>query len=166
MTAAPLVVDARVVAVEADCAWVQLQPHSPCGHCDPVHGCRSLSIARLFRAQAPTHRVDNPLAAQVGHRVEVALSAQEVLTSAVWVYLLPLCALLGGALLGTRWGDGIALACALLGWGLAFAVTRWWTTHHIQSAAFQPRITRIFSDDDVTLRDSSPCQPTSPCSKN
>ena len=123
-------------------------------------------MARLFRPQAAPHRVDNPLAAQVGQRVEVALSAPGVLTSAVWVYLLPLSALLGGALLGTRWGDGIALVCALLGWGLALGVTRWWATHHAQSAAFQPCITRIFSDDDVTLRDSSPCQPTSPCSKN
>lgn len=123
-------------------------------------------MARLFRPQAAPHRVDNPLAAQIGQRVEVALSAQGVLTSAMWVYLLPLCALLGGALLGTRWGDGIALACALLGWGLALGVTRWWTSCHAQSAAFQPRITRIFSDDDVTLRDSSPCRPTSPCSKS
>ena len=40
--------EARVLRCDGEQAWVELRPHTPCGHCDPQRGCRSLSLARAF----------------------------------------------------------------------------------------------------------------------
>lgn len=51
---------ARVLAAEQEFAWVEPRPHSRCRQCDPVTGCRSLSIARAFRPLGQHFRVRNP----------------------------------------------------------------------------------------------------------
>ena len=45
--------EAQVVSLHGGEAMVRPTPHSPCGQCDPVHGCRSLSLARMFVLREP-----------------------------------------------------------------------------------------------------------------
>lgn len=96
---------ARVIRVESDYAWVEPKPHKPCGLCDPESGCRTLAIARLFSRSGQSFRVLNALGAQQGDWVTVAVPERGVLYAACLMYMLPLCGLFFGALLGGIWSD-------------------------------------------------------------
>lgn len=91
--------EAEVLRVEADHAWVRIRPHTPCGHCDPESGCKSVALTRLFGGKQE-FRVRNPLQAQPGDWVLVAVEENLLLRSALWGYGLPLALLMLGALLG------------------------------------------------------------------
>lgn len=65
--------EASVLSVERGHAWVAPKPHSPCGQCDPVYGCRSLQLARMFALREPRFRVLDPLGVQPGDKVLIAV---------------------------------------------------------------------------------------------
>jgi len=97
--------EAQVVSCQGGEAMVRPAPHSPCGQCDPQHGCRSLSLARMFVLREPLFRVRNPSAAGVGDKVIVAVHERALLVSTGLLYCLPLLALLAGAVLGRVLGE-------------------------------------------------------------
>ncbi|GHD58737.1 SoxR reducing system RseC family protein [Jeongeupia chitinilytica] len=120
--------EARVVRTEADHAWVVIRPHTPCGNCDPQTGCRSVAISRMFGQAQQHYRVNNPLGAEQGEYVKVAVAERTLLHSALWAYGLPLLAMLLGAVLGRVTGlvSPLAEVCgAAIGFCAAFAWLRW-----------------------------------------
>ena len=92
--------EAVVVRAGKDHAWVRIRPHSPCGNCDPETGCKTVAMSRLFSGNNQEFRVGNPLEAQAGDLVCVAIADGLLLRSALWGYGLPLGLLLAGAALG------------------------------------------------------------------
>lgn len=92
---------ARVVRVEGDTAWVQVEAPTSCGACGG-RGCGSSTVfGQLFHARPPAYPVDNAIAAQVGDSVIVAVAEGELLRSALRGYGVPLALLLLGAVLGS-----------------------------------------------------------------
>lgn len=89
--------EAEVLRVENGHAWVRIRPHTPCGNCDPVTGCKSVAMSRLFSGNSQEYRVLNPLSAQAGDLVRVAVADGLLLDSALWGYGLPLGLMLAGA---------------------------------------------------------------------
>ena len=110
---------ARVVRVEGDTAWVEVEAPTSCGACGG-RGCGSSSVfGQLFRARPPAYPVDNAIAAQPGDSVIVAVAEGELLRSVWRGYGVPLLALLLGAVLGSRLAGEIgAMLGAMLGLGL------------------------------------------------
>ncbi|MBE9609817.1 SoxR reducing system RseC family protein [Chitinilyticum piscinae] len=110
--------EAQVSRADGAYAWVKIRPHSPCGHCDPETGCKSVSISRMFGNAAQEFRVRNDAGAQPGELVFVAVPEDALLKSALWAYGLPLLLLLAGALLGSLihagWGALLGAACGLI----------------------------------------------------
>jgi len=106
-------------------AQVRVVQKSACGHdcaeCGSV--CGKVRILHL--------RVRNPLDVRSGERVTLQTGTGKVIRAAALVYLLPLAALLGGALLGLLLGAGdrgqalLGLGGLLLGCGLAVGINRW-----------------------------------------
>ncbi len=120
--------EAQVVRVENDHAWVKIRPHTPCGHCDPESGCKSVALTRLFGG-AQEFCVRNPIQAAPGEMVLVAIEDGLLLKSALWGYGLPLSLLMAGAVLGFFWAPSqftnlATLAGAVGGAVLAFLLLR------------------------------------------
>lgn len=120
--------EAQVVRVENEYAWVRVKPHTPCGQCDPESGCKSVALTRLFGG-AQDFRVRNPVQAEPGDLVLVAVEDGLLLKSALWGYGLPLGLMLGGAAAGffmapAAWANSATLAGALLGAAGAFLLLR------------------------------------------
>ncbi|AQR64401.1 hypothetical protein BXU06_04490 [Aquaspirillum sp. LM1] len=148
--------EARVLRCEGRQAWVEVRPHTPCGQCDPVRGCRSLSLARTFQRGAPSFLVDNPLAARAGDWVVVAVRPNSVLNSALLLYALPLAALLAGALLGAAFSETLSVLLALAALAASLLAVRRHSRQARNLSAFHPVITRFVQPDSV--RNASSCR--------
>ena len=92
--------EAIVLRAENEHAWVRIRPHTPCGNCDPETGCKTVAMTRLFSGRNQEFRVLNPITAQTGDLVQVAIAEGLLLKSALWGYGLPLGLLLAGAAAG------------------------------------------------------------------
>jgi positive regulator of sigma E activity len=110
---------ARILRTEGATAWVVTEAPTSCGACGGK-GCGSSIFARLIHGKEPEYAVDNPIAAQPGDAVVVGIADGALYKAALAGYVAPLGVLLMGAMIGARFGDGGALAGALL--GLAAAV--------------------------------------------
>lgn len=137
--------EARVVALDADGrhAWVEAKPHGSCGNCDPVSGCRSVSISRLFCRNRPQRfRVGNALAAREGELVIVAVHERALLNSALLMYLLPVLALFAGAVAGALVSEPVSIAAGAAAFLLSLLMIRRHTRNYSQHPDYQPAIVR------------------------
>ncbi len=112
--------EAVVLRVEHKHAWVKIRPHTPCGNCDPETGCKTVAMTRLFSRNKQEFCVDNPVDAQPGDLVYVAVADGVLLKGALLGYGMPLMGLLAGAAIGQLLfvdilGDFAALLGAILG---------------------------------------------------
>ncbi|WP_152206169.1 SoxR reducing system RseC family protein [Marinobacter changyiensis] len=113
----------RVVAEKGHQVWVQTIRQSACESCSARQGCGQRALASVTSGRANQILVDNHLNAQVGDEVTVAIAESALLQASLWVYAVPLSALLAGAILGHRLApgsDGLAILLASLGLGLGF----------------------------------------------
>lgn len=138
--------EVEVVLVENEHAWVRIKPHTPCGHCDPEAGCKSVAITRLFGG-SQEFRVRNTINAQPGDLVLVVIDDGMLLKSALWGYGLPLTLLMVGAALGaffapTGQSNRITLLGAVVGASLAFLLL--WQRRSKQA---EPEIVRKCNSD-------------------
>jgi sigma-E factor negative regulatory protein RseC len=140
-----IVSDAQVERCEGTLAWVSIRPHTPCGHCDPKTGCKSVAITRLFGAAQQSYQVKNTLGAKPNDWVKVAVNEGVLLSTALWAYGFPLLLLIVGALIGSALGsparaEVFSLLGALIGFAASFFVLRW---RNRSAQAMQPRIVEI-----------------------
>lgn len=135
---------ARVVRVEGDSAWVEVQAPTSCGACGG-RGCGSSSVfGQLFRVRPASYPVNNPIDAQVGDSVIVAVPEGELLHSALRGYGVPLLLLLLGAVAGLALaGELGSIVGAVLGLALAAGSIR-------RTTAGRPSIVRLGSAEDFS----------------
>lgn len=140
-----IVSEAQVERCEGEFAWVSIRPHSPCGHCDPKTGCKSVAITRLFGTAQQSYQVKNSLNAKPNDWVKVAVNDGVLLNTALWAYGLPLLllilgALLGAAMAGTARAELFSLLGAVTGFVAGFLILR---LRNTSAQAMQPRIIEI-----------------------
>lgn len=97
-----------VSRVEAGYAWVDVTVAQGCGRCHEPGGCGGVNIARPFAVSSQTVRVLNPIDAQPGEPVLLAVDDRVPLKAALAVYALPI----GGVLVGAAVGTAMASASA------------------------------------------------------
>lgn len=114
---------ARITRVEGATAWVRVESPGSCGACGGK-GCGASLYARMLHPREPEYPVDNPIAAHPGEAVVVGIQDGALLRAAYTGYLLPLALLLGGAMLGSPFGDAGAAAGAAAGLLAALAWSR------------------------------------------
>ena len=90
----------------------------------------------------------NTLQAHVGDNVSVELHEKGLLRASLLAYVLPLCALLLGVLLGTRWSDIAGLILGLLFAGLSYALLRRLEPRFARMEVFRPRMISIEPNQD------------------
>ncbi len=116
-----------VVEVRAGRALVQTERGAACEGCAARGACSHLGGSREARVW-----VRDPLGVRPGERVVVAVPEQAVMRASFWVYLVPVAALVVGAVagnaLGPRLGIGADAGAAALGlaaMALALVASRW-----------------------------------------
>jgi len=132
-------------------AVVLCQKSRLCENCATGGSCQVGSAGRDRLVEA-----NNALGAAVGERVRVAVSTRSFLQSGFIVYIVPLLALVAGALLGKLTGEHVAggadpeLLSALFGIGFlvgSFLVIRV-ASQSLSPETFRPQITAILEQDE------------------
>ncbi len=132
-------------------ALVLCEKNSMCEHCATAGACHIGDDGRARTVEAV-----NAIGAQVGDKVRVAVSTRTFLQSGFILYIVPLIALVVGAVIGKVVGEH--LECGLnpdllsaifgaffLGW--SFLVIRL-GSQTLSAEAFRPRIVAILTDDE------------------
>jgi sigma-E factor negative regulatory protein RseC len=142
---------ARVVALDGDQAWVTTRRRSACESCSANKGCGAGIMARSFSAGRTLQiKALNQVEAVVGEDVVLGIDDRVLVRSAVLMYLLPLLALMAGALLGEWLSEmlihsGSEYLSVLMGLSAMIAVL-WWLRGYARLLAatgdYQPRIMR------------------------
>lgn len=139
-----------VVSVRGELAEVEGQPRSACGGCAVNGACGTSLLARYLGPRRLSLQARNAVGARPGERVVIGLPEGALLEASVLAYLVPLSALVGGAVAGAFVAGFIAPAYTEvlsvvtgLG-GLAAALT--WLVGFIRAKSsdgrYQPRILR------------------------
>jgi sigma-E factor negative regulatory protein RseC len=117
---------ARIVQVEGDFAWVETQRRSSCGTCSSEKGCSTSAMSKLLNQKPLRVRVHNPLGGAVGDSVIIGLQDAALVRSSLVVYLLPLLAMIVGAILvrAMDGGEGVAALAGLAGLSMGFLGVR------------------------------------------
>ncbi|MGA1561617.1 MAG: SoxR reducing system RseC family protein [Gammaproteobacteria bacterium] len=111
----------RVVAVQGARVWVEAVKQSACGSCSARGGCGTSVLGKVLGVKSVRVEVnpDQVRNLRLGEQVWIAIEESELVQGTLWLYGLPLFALLGGALLGTllapRYGMHPDLAAVLSG---------------------------------------------------
>ena len=147
-----LVETGRVVAVEADALWVETIRRSTCGSCAARQGCGHGLLNRIADGRSSYIRVLRPPTAdtrpcEVDDQVRISIPEQVILRGSVVVYLLPLLCMLTGAAVAeqllTSAPQPAAVAGAVLGLGLGFALVRWHARRHRHDRQLQPTLLEV-----------------------
>lgn len=112
-----------------------------CGRCHEKGGCGGQQLTQMFCSGPRQYRVANDVDARVGDRVTLAIAPGSIRKSANLAYILPLTAVIAGALLGTPLGgDAGAMIGAAAGLLLAFLHIRRQAARRVDDPAFRPHI--------------------------
>ena len=146
----------RVVAADTDGVWLETVRRSTCSGCSARNGCGH----GLFNSYGSGGRhyvralpgAFAPESFQVNDEVEISVPERALLSGALWVYLMPLAALLAGMVLASHWYASDTAAAAGAGAGLLaglglLRLHAAWTRH---SLAYQPVVTAYFGSAEQT----------------
>lgn len=135
----------KVLAWRQGIARVRVDRRSACGACQARAACGQGLAQTLGRRNE--HEVDAQCEQQVAVGDTVVLGVDETLLvrGAVWVYLLPLLALLGGALLGAELGsgEGWSIALGFSGFAVAVVFLRMRNRQLARRACMLPTVIRV-----------------------
>ncbi|WP_374288198.1 SoxR reducing system RseC family protein [Pseudomonas fluvialis] len=135
----------RVVALEQGAVWVQTLRKSTCSSCSAKATCGQGVLDSLGLGRERGHvRALCRLPVQVGDQVMIGVREEQLLQSAVLVYLLPLLGLFAGALLadGLGWSEPRLIGMALLGAALVWLAVRTYCQRHVDDEQRQPVVLR------------------------
>lgn len=138
----------RVIAVEPDAVWVETLRRSGCGRCDQPGGCGNVTPSRANDRAGRVRALSGEWRLAVGDNVLVGVPEGAVLHGALQLYVLPLLALLVGALVGQalRPDDAGAVAGAAGGLVAGFLAARLLTRHGARDSGVQPVVLRRLSE--------------------
>lgn len=125
-----------------------------CGRCHEKGGCGGQQLTQMFCSGPKRYRVENPLGAEIGEQVTIAISEGALRTSANLAYGLPVLLLLAGAIAGNLLaGDSGAMAGAVLGISAGFFHLARKSRRPAGNSAARPQ---IISRSQPTLEENRP----------
>jgi len=122
---------ARVIAVENNQLLLEAETRAACNACAAKQGCGTSVLSRWVGRKFTRFQAPNTVNARVGDEVIVGLAEEAMLKGSVFVYLLPLLAMIGSALLAdslisadTVSRDLMVLISAVAGFALMLVISR------------------------------------------
>lgn len=138
-----------ITAVRTGEIQVQTRIKSTCGTCEAASNCGTSTIAKAFAPRAEDLVLPCDMPAEVGQQVKLGIPEQHLLSASVWVYMLPLAALIITALAAQHWlpamglhGEGWVIASAFAATAVAFGAIRRYLSAH-QNGRFRPQVLAI-----------------------
>ena len=149
----------RIVAVEADGVWVETIRQSTCGACAARKGCGHGLLNRYAEGRLGYIRVLPgpslaPADCRVDDQVMISLPEAVILRGSFTVYLMPLLALLAGAVTGASvfGSDAGTLAGAVMGLGAGLGLVRLHAWQHRDDRSLQPTMVEIVAEPPQALK--------------
>jgi sigma-E factor negative regulatory protein RseC len=122
---------ARVIAVEDNQLLLEAETRAACNACAAKQGCGTSVLSKWIGRKFTRFQAANTVNARVGDEVVVGLAEEAMLKGSVLVYLLPLLAMIGFALLAdslvsadTASRDLLVLISAIAGFALMLVISR------------------------------------------
>jgi len=139
----------RVVAIESESIWVETVQQSTCQACSQKSSCGTYTLSKWSPGKRNQVRV--PLGdfsdqdVQLGDYVQIKINDGVVLKSALIVYMLPLVAMMLGAVLLHQWcrSELAAVLGAFVGLGLGFVIVRWHAMVNKHNPELQPLLVGV-----------------------
>lgn len=143
----------RVVGLESDGVWVETIRRSTCGTCVAQKGCGHGLVNRLSDGKRGYIRVlpgEHPIDYyKIDDQVLISVPEEVILRGSLIAYVMPLIAMLAGALSAVNWLSGnedlLAVCGAAVGLALGFVLVRWHGTRHRSDPDFQPVLLRVIA---------------------
>lgn len=138
----------RVAAVEPGFAWVETRRQSSCGSCSARSGCGTSVLSRVLGQRTVRVRALDRIGAAVGDEVILGLDDGALLRGSFAVYMVPLLALIAGALIAEtvapQWGfgDGLVMLGGVAGLAAGFLWLRLFSRRAGADARYQAVILR------------------------
>lgn len=138
------------VVVDLKGEWAVVEPASSggCSSCSASGGCGTASLARFFGQRKQQHYAHNPINAKPGDQVVMGLEEKALLTSSLMMYLVPLLAMIMGAIFFSQWfaeslqgQDAAALVGSVVGLTSGLGLAKFLSLR--MRERFYPIITRI-----------------------
>ena len=113
--------EGTVTGLKGEWAVVEPSTSGGCSSCSASGGCGTASLARFFGQRKQQHYAQNPVNARPGDKVIMGLEEKALLSSSLLMYLVPLLAMILGAIIFSAGftdllpGDGAALLGAAMG---------------------------------------------------
>jgi len=141
---------ATVVAVEPGSITVSCQQQTSCGHCASRDSCGTGIVSEAVPGRAHQVKITTKKSLTVGQVVEIGLSEQSILSSALLVYVVPLLFLLLGAALGQWWFVELAgtselgvVLTAVVSAGIGLLIARHYARRLDGNSAYEPSLIRV-----------------------
>lgn len=143
----------KVLSIEEGFADVETIRTSSCTSCRARHGCGHYAIAHVSSANRMRMRAIDPLTVKVGQKVVVGIPEDTLLQASVWMYMIPLLGLVGGAILPSSWGggSGIAVIMSILGFASGLLLARNKSKQERYNLDYYPKILRIETIQDSQI---------------
>jgi len=140
---------ARVIAVENNKLLLEAETSSACNACAARQGCGTSVLSKWVGRKLTRFQAPNTVNARVGDEVVVGLAEEAMLKGSVFVYLLPLLAMIGFALLAdglisadTASRDLLVLVFAVAGFVLMLFFSRWFLSTNSNRTKLTPVVIR------------------------
>jgi len=138
---------AFVDSTAGDMAWVSAQRQSTCGACGAQQTCGTRVLSKVVGRKFARLEVRNPLRANPGDQVKIAIPEQALLKGAVAVYLVPLISFFlmaaAGTLMTEDYPDIAAMVMGLAGLALGLKWVRHYERSRLEDAGFYAEIVAI-----------------------
>ena len=140
---------ARVIAIENNQLLLEAETRAACNACAAKQGCGSSVLSKWIGRKFTRFQVPNTVNARVGDQVVVGLAEEAMLKGSVFVYLLPLLAMIGSALLA----DGListdaasrdlwVVVSAVAGFVVMLFISRWFLSTSTNRSRLTPVVLR------------------------
>ncbi len=140
---------ARVIAIENNQLLLEAETRAACNACAARQGCGTSVLSKWVGRKFTRFQAPNTVNARVGDEVVVGLAEEAMLKGSVLVYLLPLLAMIGFALLAdslvsndTASRDLLVLVSAVAGFALMLFISRWFLSTNSNKSKLTPVVLR------------------------
>lgn len=120
---------AVIVDVDGDVASLEIERRTACGLCGQKRGCGNATWGKLLGHDSHTFSASNAINANVGDSVVVGIEENAVLSSAFFMYVVPLFGLLLGAVLADVFLNNEFYV--MLGAATGLVLTFLWVKHYL-----------------------------------
>lgn len=137
----------RVVSVDDKGVWVETIKASACASCAAKSGCGQKLLASIGEGKRFIFAVSNPNELAVGENDSVLIGIEEgsFLKATLFMYLIPLFALMAGAFVSQSMGasEGYVILTSFISFGVGLLGVRFFSGAFFSSCQYQPRLLKL-----------------------